>query len=62
MNVFDQSKDLFRIINGGKSAGWMDKNYKEKKKNVLVECSVSTQQQPLSKVHLTACCRCLLTS
>ena len=40
----------------------MDRIYKKKKKTVLEKCSVSTQKQPLGKVHVSACCRCSLPS
>ena len=54
--VFDQSTNLFWINMRKKSARWMDKFTKK----ILMECSVSTQKQPLSKV--SACCRCSLPS
>ena len=54
MHVFGQSKNLFRIIMPEKNQldSWI-KSTKKKKKNVLVECSVSTQKQPLSKVYVS---------
>ena len=45
-NVFDQSTNLFRIIMRKKQLeGWI--KLTKKKKNVLVECSVSTQKHML---------------
>ena len=64
MNVFDQSSNLFRIIMRGKNQldGWIKFTKKKEKKNVLVECSVSTQKQALSMVYVSACYRCSLPS
>ena len=49
-------QNLFRINMQKKSAGWMDKFTKK----ILMDYSVSTQKQSLSKV--SACCRCSLPS
>ena len=48
---------FFESMCGKKLGGWMAKIYRTK---ILMECTVTTHKQPLSKV--SACCRCLLPS
>ena len=52
--VFDRSTNLFELICGNNSAGWMDKIYKKNLLSVVYQ----HKKQPLSKV--SACCRCSL--
>ena len=62
MNVFDQSTNLFRIIMREKNQldGWIKFTKIKEKCTCGVQCIKA--KQPLSKVHVSACCRCLLPS